>query len=175
MRKPRVRITYANVVATLALFVTLGGVSYAAVKLPKNSVGPAQIKKNAVSGVKVRNGSLTLADFKASQRAKLRGPQGASGPQGAQGPQGSPGVSGLEIVEASTAFDSEDSKEEEVSCPPGKRVFGGGAAVEGAFTFVAIDFNGPDGDSTWRGAAHEHDATANPWEVVVFAICGNAS
>ena len=31
-------LTYSNVVATLALFIALGGVTYAAIKLPKNSV-----------------------------------------------------------------------------------------------------------------------------------------
>jgi hypothetical protein len=52
-------ITYSNVVATMALFIALGGVSYAAVKLPKNSVGTKQIKKNAVTGVKIKKGTLT--------------------------------------------------------------------------------------------------------------------
>ena len=37
-----------NVIAYLALFVALGGTSYAALKLPKNSVGSAQIKNGAV-------------------------------------------------------------------------------------------------------------------------------
>jgi len=44
----RERLTYANVMATLALFVALGGAGYAAVKLPRNSVGPKQIKEDAV-------------------------------------------------------------------------------------------------------------------------------
>ncbi len=39
LREVRSRLTYANVVASMALFVALGGVGYAAVKLPKNSVG----------------------------------------------------------------------------------------------------------------------------------------
>jgi hypothetical protein len=55
-------LTYANAVATLALFVALGGASYAAIKLPKNSVGTKQIKKNAVTGPKVKDNSLTGAD-----------------------------------------------------------------------------------------------------------------
>lgn len=41
-------LSYANVVATLALFVALGGVSYAAIVLPANSVGPKQLRPNAV-------------------------------------------------------------------------------------------------------------------------------
>ena len=40
LRGIRNRLTYANVMATVALFIALGGVSYAAVKLPKNSVAP---------------------------------------------------------------------------------------------------------------------------------------
>lgn len=37
-------------VACVALVVALGGVSYAASVLPKNSVGPSQLQKKAVSG-----------------------------------------------------------------------------------------------------------------------------
>jgi len=43
-----VRLTYANVVATLALFLALGGASYAAIVLPANSVGPRQLQAGAV-------------------------------------------------------------------------------------------------------------------------------
>jgi hypothetical protein len=42
------RVTYANVTATLALFIALGGVGYAASRLPKDSVGSKQIRENAV-------------------------------------------------------------------------------------------------------------------------------
>jgi hypothetical protein len=53
------------VVALLALFVAMGGVGYAALKLPKNSVGTKQIKKNAVTSIKVKNHSLTGIDVNA--------------------------------------------------------------------------------------------------------------
>ncbi|HNC06594.1 MAG TPA: hypothetical protein PLS38_09865, partial [Solirubrobacterales bacterium] len=49
---------FANVVALVALFIALGGVSYAAIQIPKNSVGTKQLKKNAVNSAKVRNRSL---------------------------------------------------------------------------------------------------------------------
>ena len=55
----RGKLTYANVVATIALFIALGGGAYAAFKLPKNSVGAKQIKKNAVTGAKIKNGAVT--------------------------------------------------------------------------------------------------------------------
>jgi hypothetical protein len=44
----REKLSYANIVATLALFIGLGGVSYAAVTLPANSVGAKQLQPNAV-------------------------------------------------------------------------------------------------------------------------------
>jgi hypothetical protein len=42
MKLSRPRLTYANIVASLALFAALGGVSYAATTLPKSSVGSAR-------------------------------------------------------------------------------------------------------------------------------------
>ncbi|HEY6780672.1 MAG TPA: hypothetical protein VI111_06945 [Thermoleophilaceae bacterium] len=59
------RLSYANVVATLALFVALGGASYAAVALPRDSVGSAQLKRNAVTAKKIRNGAVTGPKLKA--------------------------------------------------------------------------------------------------------------
>jgi hypothetical protein len=56
----RKRLTYANVMSSLAVFLVLGGATaLAAGKLGKNSVGTNQIKKNAVTGVKVKKHTLT--------------------------------------------------------------------------------------------------------------------
>ena len=44
-RRLRSRLSYANVTASLALFIALGGTGYAAVTLPRNSVGSAQLRK----------------------------------------------------------------------------------------------------------------------------------
>jgi hypothetical protein len=79
----------ATVIACIALIVALGGTGYAAVTLPANSVGTAQLKKNAVTSLKVKNGSLLSADFKAGQiPAGPAGPAGAAGTAGAAGPAG---------------------------------------------------------------------------------------
>jgi hypothetical protein len=46
MKHRKVRLTYANVTATLALFLVLaGGTAFAATQLPANSVGTKQIKE----------------------------------------------------------------------------------------------------------------------------------
>jgi hypothetical protein len=50
--------------ATIAVFAALGGGAYAAINLPENSVGRKQLKRNAVTGGKVRNGSLSRADLR---------------------------------------------------------------------------------------------------------------
>ena len=42
--RTRRQLTYGNVIATIALFVAVGGTSYAAVTLPRNSVGHRQLK-----------------------------------------------------------------------------------------------------------------------------------
>jgi hypothetical protein len=85
----RSRITYANVIASLALFMAMGGTGYA-LSLPKASVGAKQLKKGAVTSKKVKNASLLEKDFKAGQLpAGPQGPAGAAGPRGATGAPGS--------------------------------------------------------------------------------------
>ncbi len=70
-------------VALVALVIALGGTSFAATKLAKNSVGTKQIKKNAVVSSKVKDRSLLSRDFKSGQL-----PQGPKGAKGATGPAG---------------------------------------------------------------------------------------
>jgi len=49
VRQIRKRLTYANVMSSIAVFLVIGGgAAFAATSLPKNSVGSPQIKKNAV-------------------------------------------------------------------------------------------------------------------------------
>src|SRR3954454_9099671 len=83
MSRLRTHLSYANVMATIAVFVALGGTSYAVTQLPRNSVGPSQIKTNAVRSPEVENGSLRLGDVGASTREALRGQRGDAGPPGA--------------------------------------------------------------------------------------------
>lgn len=93
MKQIRKRLTYANVMSTIAVFLLLGGATaFAATHLPKNSVGPKQIRKNAVNSAKVKNHSLRAVDFKKGQLPQgPQGPQGEKGDTGPQGPKGEPG------------------------------------------------------------------------------------
>jgi hypothetical protein len=67
----RPRPTYANVTATLALFVALGGGAYAATALPANSVGTKQLKNNAVVSSKIKKHTITGADINESTLATV--------------------------------------------------------------------------------------------------------
>ena len=57
----RHRPSPAMIVACIALAVALGGTSYAAIKLPTNSVGAKQLRKNAITAPKIRRNAVTGA------------------------------------------------------------------------------------------------------------------
>jgi hypothetical protein len=80
----RQRLTYANVMSTIAVFVVLGGTGYAATRLARNSVGSPQI----------RNGAIKNVDISSATKRSLRGKRGAKGPTGATGPAGTAGTAG---------------------------------------------------------------------------------
>jgi hypothetical protein len=84
MHRLRRHLTYANVMATGAMFVALGGASYAAVALPRNSVGAKQLKAHAVTPSKLSK----------STRALVHGSTGPRGPKGDAGPRGGTGAPG---------------------------------------------------------------------------------
>lgn len=92
----RVRIpSPATCISLVALFVALGGTGYAITQIDANSVGTRQLKNNAVTSPKVKNGSLQAKDFAAGQLpAGAAGPQGPKGDTGATGPAGPKGDTG---------------------------------------------------------------------------------
>lgn len=110
MKQIRKRLTYANVMSSIAVFLVLGGATAIAAGLAKNSVGTKQLKKNAVTTKKIKNGAVTGAKVKAgsltaSNFAAGQLPAGPAGPKGEQGPvgptfgaTGEGGCDGLEAV-----------------------------------------------------------------------------
>src|SRR5437588_13099901 len=63
--RPR-RPSPALVISLIAVIVALGGTSYAALSVPKNSVGTKQLKKGAVTTSKIKNGAVTGKKIKLS-------------------------------------------------------------------------------------------------------------
>ncbi len=84
------RLSPSLALSVLALFVALGGTGYAISKLPANSVGTKQVKKNAINSSKVKDRSLLKKDFKSGQLP--------AGPAGAPGEKGEPGEPGSALA-----------------------------------------------------------------------------
>ncbi len=59
LRRLRRHLSYANVMATIAVFVVFGGVSYAAAKISGN-----KLIKGRVGAGKLKNGTMTSAQVK---------------------------------------------------------------------------------------------------------------
>jgi hypothetical protein len=95
IRRPRASI----VIASLALFVALGGSATAATlitgsQIKNGTIAGKDLKNSSVTGAKVKNGSLSSSDLSASAKAALKGAKGDPGPAGQTGPAGTPGAQG---------------------------------------------------------------------------------
>ncbi|HEY7631380.1 MAG TPA: hypothetical protein VH817_11790 [Thermoleophilaceae bacterium] len=149
-----------NLVAYLALFVALGGTSYAAVKLPKNSVGTRQLKRGAVTAAKIKPHSLLLSNFKKGQLGAAGG-QGATGPQGPAGRNGTNGTDGEPGSDGRTILNG-------LGAPPASAGLPGDFYIDGAANQIygpkgsgpgnqwgsGTDLTGPKGDGapgSWSG------------------------
>jgi hypothetical protein len=65
VKQIRQRLTYANIVSTIALVLVVGGATaIAARKVPKHSVGPHQLKSNAVTTPKIKANAITTRKIK---------------------------------------------------------------------------------------------------------------
>lgn len=156
------------ILSTTALVVAVLGstpVGEAALNaLPRNSVGPLQLKANAVTSAKVKNGSLLRADFRSGQI-----PAGPAGPPGAQG---APGTSGLQTVFTTSAINSSPTRTLTATCPSGKTALGGGVAVTPATASeVAVTASYLANSTTWTASAHEINLQAASWGLNVVVIC----
>ena len=120
----------AIVISLIALFVALGGTSYAAFSLPKGSVGSAQLKRRAVTPTKVAPATVRL--FKGQQGARgLQGPQGPTGAAGTNGTNGTNGATNVVIRHTDTATPTANQTTGIARCNAGEQATGGGALISG--------------------------------------------
>ncbi len=189
----------ALIVASLALFVALGGVAYG---VAENSIGTRAIKDGSVHSRDVRNDSLLGSDVKNGTVRAADIHRGAVGPSEvfdgslrggdlAVGTIGDREIADAELdprrlagvaarryvrdvrqVRVQTVADARTPKRPPPArCPRGTRLLGGGAHAAGAGpTQVAFSDNGPRGRS-WTASAYA-TAPAGDWKLVVIAICG---
>lgn len=113
MKRVRSKLTYANVVSSICLFVILGGSAYAASQLPRNSVGTKQLK----------NGSVSLAKLSSSAKKALKGAPGAPGAPGLAGPAGKNGGTNTIVREGELEIESV------AFCAPDESAVGGGGVT----------------------------------------------
>ena len=176
----RRHLTPSLAISMIALFVALGGASYAAVKIPKNSVGNTQLRKDAVTSAKVKDRSLLATDFKTGQL-----PRGATGATGATGAAGASGVTAANGTSGSALGITLSGTPQEVmsttvsSGPAGRMVVTGSfrmynqtVAAGGSSCVVIID-GVPASQPTWTfGGVVQNVAEYiinNDWQVPVVA------
>jgi hypothetical protein len=104
-------------IGLLALFIALGGTSYAAVTLSANSVGARELKNQAVGASELKDGSIMKRDLRERLYESLRGggagaagptgPTGAVGPKGDQGPAGPGGLAETPAARVRKASDTQ--------------------------------------------------------------------
>jgi Collagen triple helix repeat (20 copies) len=167
----------------LALFVVLSGTAYAA-SLPRNSVGTAQLKRNAVTSAKVKPFSLLRSDFRRGQipagpqgPVGPRGPEGppgargaegatgargAEGPRGPEGPQGPAGATNVTVRQGPAAVLTSSAM-----CNPGEVAVGGGGFTE----------NSPCDEPTFLASSAPIPTTGRPtgWRVTGVTVTGGVS
>ena len=171
-RRPR----YADVAATLALIVALGGTSYAVTSLPRNSVGTAQIKAHAITKAKLAAG---LA---------IRGPEGLTGPPGPQGTPGAigqQGPMGISVIDPSRLTPSfggnivVNAGAEVTStamCPAGHAITGGYSNVmspleASTVTVIPVEDQRTFDGLGWRVTAKNIGTTNQMFPWMVFVAC----
>jgi hypothetical protein len=177
------RLSYANVMSTIAVFgVLAGGTAFAAA-----TIGANDIKKNAVRSKHVRNKAIStakLADGAVSTAKLLSGAVSAA--KLADGVVGGSKLAAgiprdIELVSNSSGNDSAN-KSAQVECPAGKLPIGGGAAspTGGATGFVALTLSRPQRSDSgpppnidgWFAQAIEvNGGSAQNWGIDVYVIC----
>ena len=153
----RPRLTYANVTATLALFIALGGSTYAATQLPPNSVGSQQLKPNAVTSSKVRDHSLTATDINQAALPKA-------------------GALTFKTA-AATAPAASAANTATARCDSGQQVVSGGVKLDPPGIGVVNDSSPDLNNTAWtaRIGNASNGSSARPLNFTVYAICTTAS
>jgi hypothetical protein len=146
-------ISYANVVATLALvFAMGGGAAYAASHYLITST--KQIKPSVLASLKGRAGPSGASGAAGAQGpAGPAGPTGSAGPQGPTGPAGGNGANGESV--SVTAF-----KGKENGCAEGGAKFSAGGKEAAAC-------NGKNGQTGFTSTLPPEKTETGTWEVIV--------
>jgi hypothetical protein len=149
------RLTYGNVAATLALFVALGGTSYAAL-----SINGSDVANGSLTGKDVHNNSLTARDVKGLP-AKVTYREG---------------------IAATTRAGGQPFAISHAVCKQGETLIGGGYGTDGttpntpfSTSIYRPDIYGPSPDDTWIAGvtADAPLASGQQLSVTAYALCAS--
>ena len=188
----RRHLTFANVTSMLALTIALGGTSYAAITLPRNSVGSAQIKakavknsdlaSSAVTSAKVKNGTLRAQDFAVNQLPAgprgltgANGANGAAGPTGPQGPAGTVGVARSYFTQAPVDLANGANQSYSSFCPAGQQAIAGGGRGDDTLSEETILTNTRPAISAGNQEPPASGGTFTGWRITVVNPIGGAA
>ncbi|HYZ76564.1 MAG TPA: hypothetical protein VE596_04240 [Gaiellaceae bacterium] len=165
----RRRLSYANVMATLALFVALGGTSFAAASLvPANSVGSTQIKNRSIRLIDIRKKAITLLKGQKGPRGPA-GPPGAQGVKGDKGDKGDPGATNVTRRSApSVPVPAGTTKAATAVCQQGEVATGGGGFSNLSSASLVSSFPSGTPPKAWRVYLR---ATAANTTLTPYVIC----
>jgi hypothetical protein len=162
----------AMIVACIALTVALGGTSYAAIRLPAGSVGTKQLKRGAVTGVKVKGNALGGVQINEARLARVpraaladRASDAATADTADQATRAP--VSRVDYRQSTAiALSPGAHVRGTVNCDAGLNAVGGGGKVSDPNNSFVIDTN-PAGRTAWEATAIGDVGTT----LTVFVIC----
>jgi hypothetical protein len=163
----------AMVVACIALAVALGGTSYAAIRLPANSVGTKQLKRGAVTGVKVKSNTLTGRQINEARLGRVPSAANATTADiatNAANADRAP-VSRFDYSASNTfPIPAGGSAHLIANCPTGLNATGGGAKLVDPVNGDVADSN-PVGKTGWEATGFSSTAQ----NMTVYVICAQAA
>jgi hypothetical protein len=169
----RRHLTYANVIATLALFFALAGGSYAATQLvAKDSVGPAQLRKSAVTGRAIKDNAVKGADVDESSLAKVPSAKAADrATTAATADSAASATTAQHAATADTATSATSAANATNATNAANATTAANAATLDGLDSTAFKLRCPTGTRTAWGACLELDAHAPATPLDALADC----
>jgi hypothetical protein len=157
------------VVACISLTVALAGTSYAAIRLPANSVGTAQLKRGAVTGAKVKKNTITGTQVRESTLERV--PKALQA-DSADSADSAAALGRIDYVSGTVSVPGGGSTATRgtASCPAGAFATGGGAKMTDTSNGYIIDTN-PAGKTGWEATSF----STVPQNMTVYVICTAAA
>jgi hypothetical protein len=188
-------LTYANVMATLAVFLGLAGGAYAVTNAPDSNgifhgcvdktTGALRVVANAHacrSAIRRNGRTVRSGEFPISWNAQGRpGLQGIQGLQGLQGLPGVPGQNGAtNVVVRTVTLTGLVAGSQSVQCNPGERAVGGGVAPS---DFSSVDRVFASAPTTASNVTAANGSTPTGWvsgiqngagtDTTFYAVCAS--